>query len=479
MTNASLLPLDRLPHAPGRLPVLGDLASVDRHHPTQHEVLLSRSLGPIFQRKLLQSRVIVVAGAHLAAQACDETYWARCLAGPGETLRGFVPAGLFTARSRDPLWGMAHRILSPGFTQASMRTYHEAMLTVADDLTNAWAVAPGGRIDVHADMTAATLEVIARAGFGRPFGLLGHAGDVPDSRWFVEALARILRWASDQTNDLPILGALRTRVQAPRMRRDVATARAFVDEIIAQRRASGRRDTGDLLGLMLETEDPETGERLPDSNIRDQTLTFLVAGHETTAALLEAALHYIAADPALQDRLRAEVTARGGWDYDAVTGMRAIRNVLNETLRLHPPVPGLFRVARQDRPLGGYLIPQGRAVFLLSLAAQSDPQVWGSDADRFDPDRFQAARLREFPDRWWHPFGTGPRSCIGMAFAMHEATLLVGRIVSSYQLELPVSLNSDHSAPTLRMHERGSLRPEPYQLLASPIAHPIHERTRP
>ncbi|WP_067694072.1 cytochrome P450 [Nocardia jejuensis] len=462
------LSLDQLPHARSRIPILGDIASVDRRRPTQHELELSRTLGPIFERKLLNSRVIVVAGARLAAQACEESSWARCLAGPGEVLREIVPSGLFTARSRDPLWGMAHRILTPGFSQGAMRTYHEAMSGVADDLIADWATAAGGRIDVHASMTAVTLEVIARAAFGKPFGLLGDPPETgTDARWFVQALARILRWASDQTNDLPVVGAVRTRLQAARIRRDITAARGFVDELVRERRASGDTSTSDLLGLMVTATDPETGKPLPDSNISDQLLTFLVAGHETTAALLEASLHYLAADPGLQSGLREQITARGGWDYDAVAGMRGVRNVLNETLRLHPPVPGLFRVARADCMLGDYRIPKGRAVFVLSLAAQRDPEVWGPDAEVFDPERFIANNQRLFPDRWFKPFGSGPRACIGMAFALHEATLLLARLTDSYDLAHVVGVQAREVTPALGLYERGSLRPEPYALLAT------------
>lgn len=476
MTSTHAMSLDELPHAPGRIPILGDLTSVDRHRPTQHEMSLARTLGPIFERRLLGSRVIVVAGAHLANRACDEQAWARCLAGPGEVLREIVPTGLFTARSRDPLWGMAHRVLSPGFTQGAMRTYHQAMDSVAADLIASWRTAPDGRIEVHDAMTAATLEVIARAGFGTPFGLLGDApAGVMDSRWFVEALARILRWASDQTNDVPVIGAIRTRLQARAIGRDIAAARAYVDGLIADRRAAGTIDADDLLGLMLTTTDPDTGKPLPDSNISDQILTFLVAGHETTAALLEAALHYLAADPSLQNRLRAAVTARGGWDYDAVAGMRPIRNLVNEVLRLHPPVPGLFRVARVDTELGGYAIPAGQAVFVLALAAHRDPEVWGSDAEEFHPDRFEAPQRRAHPTAFFKPFGSGPRACIGLAFAMHEATLLLARILDSYELALPdsgqapdVGVATHRNTPELRLYERGSLRPEPYALIATP-----------
>lgn len=183
------------------------------------------------------------------------------------------------------------------------------------------------------------------------------------------------------------------------------------------------------------------------------------AGHETTAALLEVALHYLASDQHLQGRIREQVQAREGFDYSAVTGMRGVRNVLNESLRLWPPAPGYFRLARTDQQLAGYRIPAGTSVFILTLAAHRDPEVWGPAATEFDPSRFEADRQRDYPNRFFHPFGVGPRACIGRAFALHEATLLLARILAAYTL-------STHQP--LKMHERTSLRPVPYQLTVTP-----------
>ncbi|WP_228786629.1 cytochrome P450 [Nocardia terpenica] len=459
MTTSTAVPLGMLPHPRGRLPFLGDIASVDRHRTTQNELRLAQGgLGPIFQRKVLRNRVVIVSGARLAAECCDETSWARCLAGPVKMLREIVPEGLFTARTSNPLWGQARRILTPGFSQAAMRVYHEAMSSVADDLVAEWSAAEGGVVDVHDSMTAATLEMIGRAGFSRRLGLLG-AGDVDggDSRRFAEAFAEILGWVSGRANDLPVIGTVRTRLRARHIQTQVIAIRRYVDRVVSDRRQQDAGDLDDLLDLMLTTSDPETGEFLPAANVRDQVLTFLMAGHETTAAVLETALHYLAAAPDLQDELRAEIQAQGGFDYEAVIRMRRIRNVLNEVLRLWPPVSGFFRVARTDQVLGGYKIPAGQSVLVLSLAAHRDTEAWGPQADLFDPDRFEADRSREFPNRFFHPFGTGPRSCIGRAFALHEATLLLARILDTYTL---------NGVTPLRMYERGTLRPEPFTLTA-------------
>ncbi|MFI5715770.1 cytochrome P450 [Nocardia sp. NPDC051750] len=460
-SSTATLPVDALPHPPGRLPIVGDVASVDRRRPTQHELKLAQGgLGPIFQRKLLGTQLILVAGGRLATQCNDETAWGRVLLGPLAKLRPMAPHGMFTASSKDPLWGQARRILTPGFAQAAMRTYHDAMASVADDLVAEWTSAGGGSVAVHSAMTRATLEVIARAGFGRNLRLLSSTGDGSDSHRFVQELGRTLQWASESTNDVPILGHIREALRASTVRRDIASLQQYVDELIAGRQAEKNGEPTNLLDLMLTAVDPETGSRLPTENVRDQTLTFLIAGHETTAALLEVALYYLAQNPGYQDRVRAEMPPQAtGLDYDSVTRMRFTRQFLNECLRLCPPAPGYFRIARTAQNLGGYEIPAGRAVFVLALAAQRDPDVWGPAAGEFDPDRFDAAALRAFPDRFFQPWGTGPRSCIGRAFALHEATLLLGRLVYAFDLR------SSSDVP-LTLQERGTLRPEPFELTA-------------
>lgn len=188
-----------------------------------------------------------------------------------------------------------------GFSAAAMRTYHVAMESVADDLADKWMDAQTG-ISVHDDMTAATLEVIGRAGFSEHMGLLGpkSVGDRDTAR-FLSALSRTLEWASTSTNDLPIIGGLREALTSQQRRRDIDFARSYIDSIVEARASSSSERADDLLSLMLGTTDPETGKQLPRDNIRDQVLTFLVAGHETTAALMEVALFYLATQPEVSD----------------------------------------------------------------------------------------------------------------------------------------------------------------------------------
>ncbi len=451
-----------LPHA-ARIPVLGDITSIDRRIPTQHEARLTDQLGAIYERKLLSTRFAVVGGGRLAAECNVETNWARALAGPTMLFRNIVASGLFTAKSSDPLWGQARRILDPGFTQAALKNYHAAMSSVADDLVGAWR-RQGGVVDVHEAMTNATLEVIARAGFSQDLGLFTDEPMSDDIRSLLDTLGEVLAWASEASNDLPIIGPIRSARRQAGFARGLQAMKSYVDKIVAERVAAGDSRQTDLLGLMLETTDPETGDKLPHGNVRDQVLTFLIAGHETTAALLETTLWYLASMPDLAEQVRSEASQRG-FDYSAVAGMKFTRSMLNETLRLWPPVPAYFRVARVDQNLGGYDLKAGQLVSVLVLAAQRDVDVWGPTAKEFDPNRWQPKTLREHPDRFFSPFGTGPRSCIGRAFAMQEAALMISKIVAAYDL----SLVSPESGNEPTMLERGTLRPKPFQCQITPV----------
>ncbi|MEV6280267.1 cytochrome P450 [Nocardia sp. NPDC051832] len=443
-----------IPHVPGRVPLLGDIRNIDRRRPLQNEMALAASLGPIYERKVVGLHFIYAAGGRLAAQCSDEQHWERELYGPVTELRRFMPRSLFTAESSDPLWGQAHRIFTPAFTQTAMRRYHHAMQWMADDLVAEWS-GGCGVVDVHSAMTRATGEAIGRAGFGRNLGLFGATADGAASRAFFDAMAAMLRMTADAGSQLPGIGILRRWQREPTVRRHIKLLNGFADDIVADR-VQHPTDDEDLLNLMLTVRDPETGQRLPPENLRAQLLTFLVAGAETTAALLEVALHFIAADRQLQDELRAGISARGGFDYQAVTGMRLVRHVLNECLRLWPPVPGYLRKARSDQNLGGYRIPAGQTVFVLALAAQRDREVWGPDAGAFDPYRFEPDRLRANPERFFQPWGVGPRSCIGRQFAFQQATLLIARILSDFEL-------TTDGAP-LVINEHGTIRPAPYRL---------------
>lgn len=450
--------LRRIPHPPRRVPLIGDVLGASVRSPVQDSMRFGHRLGPVFRRKAFGKEIVFVWGADLAAELADESRFAKHVGLGVANLRPVAGDGLFTAYNHEPNWQLAHDVLAPGFSREAMAGYHPMMLAVTARLTDRWdrEEAAGRAVDVPGDMTKLTLETIARTGFGHDFDSFERARPHP----FVSAMVGTLTYAQ-RLNIVPApLAPLLLRGASRRNAADMAYLNRTVDAVVATRQsASGE---GDLLDRMLETVHPDTGERLAPENIRRQVITFLIAGHETTSGALSFALHYLSRHPDVAARARAEIdrvwgdTDRPG--YDQVAKLRYVRRVLDESLRLWPTAPAFAREARQDTVLGGvHPMRQGAWALVLTAMLHRDPDVWGADAERFDPDRFDAKAVRARPAHTFKPFGTGARACIGRQFALHEATLVLGLLLRRYELR-------PEPAYRLRVAERLTLIPEGLRL---------------
>jgi unspecific monooxygenase len=459
--------LHRIPHPPYRVPLLGDVLGTNRRTPVQDSMRHARRLGPVFRRKAFGNEFVFVWGARPAADLADEARFAKHVGLGIANLRPVVGDGLFTAYNHEPNWQLAHDVLAPGFSREAMAGYHTMMLDVGARLTGHWdrAQAAGRAVDVPGDMTKLTLETIARTGFGHDFGSFERARPHP----FVTAMVGTLTYAQ-RLNTVPSpLAPYLLREASRRNAADIAHLNRTVDDLVrARRTASGE---GDLLDRMLEVAHPETGERLSPQNVRRQVITFLVAGHETTSGALSFALHHLARHPEVAARARAEVdqvwgdTAAPG--YEQVAKLRYVRRVLDETLRLWPTAPAFAREARQDTVLAGeHPMRRGAWALVLTPMLHRDPEVWGADAERFDPDRFDARAVRARPPHVFKPFGTGARACIGRQFALHEATLVLGLLLRRYELRP----DPDYR---LKVTERLTLMPEGLRLRLERRAAPV------
>jgi unspecific monooxygenase len=450
--------LDRIPHPPRRVPLLGDVLGADRRTPLQDTLRYARQLGPIFRRKAFGKEFVFVWGADLVADMADESRFAKHVGLGVANLRPVAGDGLFTAYNHEPNWQLAHDVLAPGFSREAMAGYHPMMLAVAERLTDRWdrELTAGRSVDVPGDMTKLTLETIARTGFGHDFGSFERDRPHP----FVTSMVGTLSYAQ-RLNSVPSpLAPLLLRTATRRNEADIAYLNRTVDDLVQTRRtASG---DGDLLDRMLDTTHPETGERLSPENVRRQVITFLVAGHETTSGSLSFALHYLARHPEIAARARAEVDQVWGDTkvpgYDQVAKLRYVRRVLDESLRLWPTAPAYAREATRDTELAGvHPMRRGAWALILTPMLHRDPEVWGADAEEFDPDRFDAKAVRSRTPHTFKPFGTGARACIGRQFALHEATLVLGLLLRRYELR-------PDPAYRLRVAERLTLMPEGLRL---------------
>ena len=438
----------KLPHPGRRLPLIGDVLSFDADTPSQSAMKLAQ-LGPVFEFRFLGARYVVAAGSDAVAELNDESRFCKHVGPDIEALRLLGGDGLFTAYNDEPNWQKAHDVLMPAFSQQSMRRYHAIMFDVADELTARWDERQ--IVDVSADATRATLETIGRCAAGHPFG----AFDSEEPHPFVEHMVAGLKGADR-------VGMLRQtflpRFLARRAEREVLghaeAMHRIADEIIAERLREGPGRHDDLLQLMLQSD-------LEPANIRYQLINFLVAGHETTSGALSFALYFLARHPEIADRARAEIADVWGEqqrpDFELIAKLRYVRRVFDEALRLHPTVPGYYRAARDDTLLAGvHPMRKGDWVLALTMTLHRDPR-WGDDPDAFDPDRFAPENVKARPAGLYKPFGTGPRSCIGRQFALHEAVLLLAVLLRRYEL-IP---DPDYE---LQVAERLTLMPKDFHL---------------
>ncbi|MFJ8463375.1 cytochrome P450 [Streptomyces swartbergensis] len=430
--------------------------------PVQQAMDLMREHGPVFVRRLYGRDTLFVGDLDLVAELTDEQRFAKHI-GPGlENVREFAADGLFTAYNDEPNWAKAHDILMPAFALGSMRTYHPVMLKVARRLIASWdRDARAGRpVDVPGDMTRMTLDTIGLAGFGYDFGSFERAEPHP----FVESMVRCLEWSMTRLARVP---GKDYSARDAAFRDDSAYLAQVVDDVIAARTGTDQSQADDLLGLMLTAQHPADGSTLDAANIRNQVITFLIAGHETTSGAMSFALYYLVKHPTALQLVRREVDELWGDQadpepaYDEIGRLAYTRQVLNEALRLWPTAAVFAREAREDTLLGGRIpLRAGQSALVLTPMLHRQP-VWGDNPELFDPSRFTAEAEAERPVHAFKPFGTGERACIGRQFALHEATMLLAMLVHRYRLR-------DHADYRLHVKETLTLKPEGFTLALTP-----------
>ncbi|MFS0654864.1 bifunctional cytochrome P450/NADPH--P450 reductase [Bacillus sp. 179-C3.3 HS] len=419
---------------------------------------LADELGPIFQFEFTGQTTIFVSSHELVSEVCDESRFDKYVGISLEKVRAFAGDGLFTSWTDEPNWKKAHHILMPAFSQQAMKGYHHMMLDIATQLVQKWQrTGHDEEIEVAEDMTKLTLDTIGLCGFDYRFNSFYKENQHP----FIESMLNGLNEAMDQSSRLPIADKLMIK-RKKEFVQNVDFMKDLVDDIIKERKQQNVKGD-DLLSLMLHATDPETGERLSDENIRYQIITFLIAGHETTSGLLSFAIYFLLKNP---DKLKkavqeADEVLQGGMPtFKQVQKLKYTRMVLNEALRLWPTAPAFMLYAKEDTVIGGaYPIEKNQSVGVLLPKLHRDPSVWGHDANEFKPERFM--HPEKIPQHAYKPFGNGQRACIGMQFALHEATMVLAMVL--HHLEL-----IDHTSYELDLKESLTIKPNDFKIKVRP-----------
>jgi cytochrome P450 len=345
-----------------------------------------------------------------------------------DRLKDGIGNGLLT--SEDAFWLRQRRLAQPAFHKQRLGAMADAMVACTARALDAWEdrADRGEPLDLVGEMMSLTQAIIVRTMFSTD---LGSAADIVNRTWpIINQRIGETFWSTKLETKLPIPANRR-------FARALHELESVVYRIIAERRDS-RRDEADLLSMFLSARDEETGEGMTDRQLRDEVMTMLLAGHETTSLLLSWTYYVLSQQPGAAQRIADEVDAVAG---DAPPGFAHLerltwtRMVLEEVLRLYPPAWGFSRLALHEDEIGGYRVPEGSIVFLIPFVLHRRPKLW-PDPERFDPERFAPGRESGRHRFAYLPFGAGPRGCIGNQFAMVEAQLIVASIAQRYRVEL-------------------------------------------
>jgi cytochrome P450 len=341
--------------------------------------------------------------------------------------------GLVTAEGDE--WRLQRRTIAPLFTPRTVSSFFPAMVEAAERLVRRWQRRPEGRVvDASLDMTRVTLDVLERTIFTQGVPKDPDALSRAITRYF-NSLGRVDPLDIFGFPDwVPRLGRLRAR---PSIRFFEET----VNELIDARKAllaRGEPAPRDLLTLLLEAADPETGKGLSDIEVRTNIVTFIGAGHETTANALSWSLYLLSQD----ERVRAhverevdEVLGGGPLEPHHLEQLVYTRAVIDEAIRLYPPAPYMSRTAIGDDRIGEVEIPAGSMVVIAPYVLHRHRTLW-DQPDLFRPERFLPENRSRIDRFAYLPFGAGPRVCIGASFSLQEAVIVLATIARSTRLDL-------------------------------------------
>ena len=419
-----------IPGPSGRL-LIGSLAAFSR------DILGTleqgwRDYGDLVRYKLGPTHLYAVSSPQLADQILvrDKQHFLKLHREDGKPvgLALVLGKGLLTNADQES-WLLQRRMMQPIFHRRNIARMGDEMLLAGQHMLERWQrdVAPGGQINLHHEMMVTTLDIINKTMFGAD--VLGEASEIGTR---VEIAARFV---SDRTKN-PFQPPL--SIPTPRNRGFKQASREidnFIYQLIDQR-AHSAEQREDLLQMLLEARDEETGEAMTRQQIRDEVVTIFGAGHETTANALTWAWALLAQHPEVLHRLQTEIDSVLGKRPPSMEDLPKLpycNAVFDEVLRLRPPAPITLRQTTVPVSLGGYSFAAGTRFIISIININRHPDHW-PEPEHFMPERFLEGQRRDQHKLAYLPFGAGQRMCIGNHFALMEGVLLLILMVQHYEL---------------------------------------------
>ncbi|KAH9904906.1 cytochrome P450 [Xylariomycetidae sp. FL2044] len=434
--------MEPIPGPPG-WPIIGNFLDIDPRHIVKSWLVFAERFGPIFKLHLTGQERVYVGKYELVNEILSRKDFVKSIMGAVEVLGEVIPDGMFTAPTVHQPWGQARRILNPVFAPTSLKHMLPEMLDITSQLVLKWARhGPRYSIDVSTDFTRLALDIVALTTMdsrlnsfyredSHPF-VSEFGAMVAQTPWRAVSPAwyRWMQWRANRKFD-----------------EHNEYIRSFCADVLAQRRAREAKDTElesrkDVFTAMLHKRDPVTGKQLDDSCIIDNMITFLFAGHDTTAGLLSLMFYHFLKNPEIYAKVRQEVDSvlgSGAVTPEHLNKLPYIKSCVRETLRLEPPIPAFSVRHNKEEPLvigGRYAIHRDHTIQILVPVLHRDPALYGDDADEFRPERMSEENFSKLPKHAFHPFGHGVRNCIGSEFAMQEAMVATAVLFQRFDFTL-------------------------------------------
>jgi cytochrome P450 len=346
-------------------------------------------------------------------------------------LGAVVGEGLLVSQGEK--WKSHRRLMAPSFDFKSIVAYSPSMVSSSKRLADAWAAKGSGTIvDIAEEMTNLTLAIISATMFSADGDALGG---------LVDSSLRKMGEALDfgVADVLPLVGPPRMKKKMARIHANFIEMDATMQKLIAARAKNQGEAPRDLLDRLIAARDGETGVRMTNDEVRDEVVIIFLAGHDTTSLALTYTWYLLSQHPEVEAKLHEELArVLGGRApvHDDLVNLPYTRMVLEESMRLYPPAPGISnRAVLEDDEVSGVKIPKGANVAIMPWVVHRHRLLW-DNPEKFDPERFSPERSQGRHRFAYMPFGGGPRVCIGMALAIAEAQLILATMAQRFRLKL-------------------------------------------
>ncbi|KAJ5101431.1 hypothetical protein NUU61_003653 [Penicillium alfredii] len=451
-----------IPQPPG-VPLLGNVFDVNPNETWNSLNKLAKQYGPIFKINALGTQIVFVGSVALLEEICDQKRFRKCVTGPVVEIRYSVHDSLFTAYDNEKSWGIAHRIMMPQLTQSATDNLFNDMAEVIPDLTKKWTSGSKKKVLLTNDLDRLLLASCMQSFFNQRVHVL--EGTEPP---MLKAIDGATMEAMKRPTRPKLLNWL---VYGRRFEKDTKTMRNFAADVIKTRREKPETARKDMLDALLNGTDPETGEKLKESQVIDEIISIFI-GAATAPNLISYALYYLTQNPAAItkacEELDSVVGPNGKIELAHLPQLNYVEAILRESIRLSATAPG-FNIepipSKDKSPIllagGEYQVPHDQAMIAILNSVNRDPAVF-EDPEAFKPERVLGEKWDQLPAAAKKGFGNGKRECIGKLWAWRWSFFTLASILKEVTFEL--------ADPNYDLHSNGafSIKPLEFYGLVSP-----------